>query len=121
MKIHSLLDDIERTLVRPTSKAVFNSQYALEALVVIAQEKRFYQGLIAKQTGCEPSYAGEFIKRLEAAHLVESLPKEPGQSRKYYRRLPSPIWQFCIDLAAHLLAEAPPGVARFPKARARVE
>jgi hypothetical protein len=112
MKIQTPLDDSERLRVRPTSKAVFQSHYALEAMLVIAQEDRFYQGQIAKAAGCEPSYASEFMKRLTGARLIEPLPRAPGQARKYHRRLPSPLWQSCLDLAAHLLAEEHSDVTR---------
>jgi hypothetical protein len=106
------LDDSQRDLVRPSSRAVFSGAYALEALAVIAQESRFYQGQIARTTGCEPSYAGDLMKRLEAVGLIEPLDRDPGQVRKYYRRLPSPLWQFCVDLIAHLLAEPSSGITR---------
>jgi len=118
MKIPLPLDDSQRPRVRLTSKAVFKSQYALEVMLVIAQEDRFYQGQIAKDVGCEPSYVGEFLKHLAAVGLIESLPAEPGQMRKYYRRVPSPLWGSCLELATDLLPTAHPDVTRLTDRRA---
>ncbi len=117
MKIPLPLDDNQRGLVRPASKAIYKSHYALEAMVVMAQEDRFFQGQIAEQAGCEPSYAGELMKRLEAVGLIEALPKDPGQIRKYYKALPSPLWGASLQLLTHLLDDAPPDVARLPDRR----
>jgi hypothetical protein len=103
MKISLPLDDSQRDLVRPTSKALLGSQYALEATISMAQGERFYQGQVAKDAGCEPSYLSEFMKRLAAVGLIEMIDLDPGQLRKYYRRLPSPLWQFSVDLVDHLL------------------
>jgi|GEM_PF-3562740 len=118
MKIPLPLDDSQRPRVRPTSKAVFKSQYALEVMLVIAQEDSFYQGQIAKDVGCEPSYVGEFLKHLAAVGLIESLPGEPGQMRKYYRRAPSPLWVSCLELATDLLQTVHPDVTRLNDRRA---
>jgi hypothetical protein len=117
MKISLPLDDKQRSHVRPASKAVFKSRYALEAMVVMAQEDTFFQGQIAEQAGCEPSYAGELMKRFAAAGLIEALPKEPGQVRKYYRSLPSPLWESSQEFLAHLLSDGPPDVARLTDRR----
>ena len=85
---------------------------------MIAQEDRFYQGQIAKDVGCEPSYVGEFLKHLAAVGLIESLPTEPGQMRKYYSRVPSPLWGACLELATHLLPTVHPAVTRLTDRRA---
>lgn len=112
MKISLPLDDSQRALVRPTSKALFGSLYALEAMVSMSQGKAFYQGSVAKDVGCEASYLSEFMKRLAVVGLIELLDKDPGQVRKYYRQLPSPLWPSCVDLVDHLLREQDPGVTR---------
>ncbi len=85
------------------SKALFQSIYALEIMLSIARSERFYQAEVAAAAGCQANYAQQLIRRLETAALIEPLPREPGQVRHYYRRLPSPLWQFCEDLAGHLL------------------
>jgi hypothetical protein len=112
MKIPLPLDDSQRALVQPTSKALLGSLYALEATVSMAQQEKFYQGQIAKDAGCEPSYLSEFMKRLAAVGLIEPIDTDPGQVRKYHRRLPSPLWQFSIDLVDHLLGQQGSGVVR---------
>jgi hypothetical protein len=81
-------------------------------MVAMARDERFYQGQIAASAGCEASYVGEFMKRLLAAGLIERMTAEPGQARIYFRKLPSPLWRFCLDLMANLLAEAPSAEVR---------
>jgi hypothetical protein len=118
MKIPLPLDDSQRPRVRQTSKAVFKSQYALEVMLVIAQEDRFYQSQIAQAVGCEASYVSEFLKHLAGVGLIESLTSEPGQIRKYYRRVDSPLWGSCVELAADLLPTVHPDVTRLDHRRA---
>ncbi len=117
MKITLPLDDSQRALVRPVSKAVFSSLYALEAMASMARGERFYQGQVAKDAGCEASYLSEFMKRLAVVGLIEPLPHDPGQARKYYRPLAGPLWESVIDLLEHLLSEDGSGVARLSDRR----
>lgn len=83
----------------------------------MAQEETFFQGQVAKDAGCEPSYLSEFMKRLALVGLIEPLDKDPGQVRKYYRRLPSPLWELSADLLDHLLGEGGSGVTRLSDRR----
>jgi DNA-binding transcriptional regulator GbsR (MarR family) len=105
MNIELPLDGKQRTQVRPTSKALFHSAYALEAFLLIAQVERFYKAQVAEITGCQPSFASSFIKRLEDAALVEPVPAEEGQRRHYLRKAPSPLWGTMIQLTEALLSE----------------
>lgn len=106
MNIDFPLDGTARGIVQPVSKALFQSIYALELMLAIGRSDRFFQAGLAAAAGCQPNYAQQLMKRLETAGLIEPVPREPGQLRHYYRRLPSPIWGFCEDLAADLLAKA---------------
>jgi hypothetical protein len=106
MNIELPLDGASRDRLQPVSRAVFQSKYAFEAVLLIAQEERFYPGQIADVCGCQPNYARDFMRRLEAATLIVPLPKEPGQSRHYYRRLESPLWEFCVSWAKQILPPA---------------
>jgi len=98
--------------VRPLSKAVFNGAFVLEALVAIAQLDRFYGGQLCELTGCEGSYASALIKKLLDADLIEALRREEGQSRKYFRRRPSPLWHLAIEWADSIVNPKETGVAR---------
>jgi hypothetical protein len=117
MKIELPLDGTARNRLRPASRAVFQSKYAFEGMLLIAQEDRFYPSQVAEMTGCEPNFAGTFIKRLATAGLVEPLDHQPGQNRKYYRRLPSPIWDFCLRWARELLSEPDAPITRLSEHR----
>lgn len=117
MNIELPLDGPARKRLRPVSRAVFQSMYALEVLVAIAQADRFYQAELAGLAGCQPNYAGEFMKRLAAGRLIEPVPTEPGQNRIYYRRLPSPLWDLCLRWATVLLAGEEPDVPRLSDRR----
>lgn len=98
------LTEDQRMLVRPTARAVFQSMYALEFLSEIAQEARFYQAQLAKAAGCNANHAGKFMQRLAAGGLIERAGEpEPGQQRKYYRRVESPVWESAVDLTRRLL------------------
>jgi hypothetical protein len=121
MKIPLPLDDSQRVLVRTTSKALLGSNYALEAAVSMAQGEVFFQGAVAKDAGCEPSYLSEFTKRLLSIGLIELVDTEPGQARKYYRRRPSPLWQFALDLVEQLLSGEGSGVTRLSDRRGTAE
>lgn len=102
------LTDTQRDLVRPTSKAVFQSIYALEFLCLIAQERRFYQSQLAKAAGCNANHAGQFMKRLTGGGLIAPAGEpEPGQQRHYFQRAESPLWEVVVDLATKLLAAEP--------------
>jgi predicted transcriptional regulator len=105
MNIELPLDGKQQGSVRPTSKALFHSDFALEAFVLIGQEAKFYGGQLAELTGCKANYASQFLRRLEEAGLIERLPTEPGQARRYFRRRPSPIWELSLSLAHELLEE----------------
>jgi hypothetical protein len=106
MNIALPLDRTGRDIIRPVSKALFQSIYALEVMLAIARDERFYQAEVAQAAGCQPNYAQQMIRRVEAASLIEPLPAEPGQIRRYYRRLPSPLWDFCEQMVDDLLARS---------------
>ncbi len=99
------------------SKPVFGSKYALEAIAFMAQQERFFGGQVAAATGCQANQIGELLKRFERGGLIEPLPDEPGQLRKYYRRLPSPVWDCCTTLVVSALDEPESDVARLPRRR----
>src|SRR3712207_4417519 len=88
--------------IREVSRAVFGGAFVLEALVVMAREERFYGTELADLTGCEGSYAAGLLKRLSDAGLIEALPKEPGQARKYYRARDSALWDFVVTWLGEL-------------------
>jgi DNA-binding MarR family transcriptional regulator len=115
MNIELPLDGKQQEKLRPVSKALFHSEYALEAYLLIAQEPQFYSAQLAEVTGCQPSYAGPFLRRLEDAHLVQRLPQEGGQRRRYLKKLPSPVWEVLHQLAANLLEEPDAEVTRLPR------
>jgi hypothetical protein len=112
MKINLPLDGTARHRVRPTSRALFGSEYALEVLLVMAQYDQFYGGGLATLTGCEASYASGLLRRFSDVDLIEALRADPGQVRKYFRTLPSPIWTAAVALAAALLEQPEADVAR---------
>ena len=114
MNIELPLDGNQRERLRPLSKALFQSEYALEACLLLAQEPRFYSAQLAEATGCQPSYAGPFLRRLEKAGLVQRLPQEDGQRRRYLQRCPSPIWDMLQHLAKDLLDQPDAAVTRLP-------
>jgi hypothetical protein len=117
MNIELPLDGTARDKLRPVSKALYGSDFVLEALLVMAQEPRFFGGQLATLSGCEGSYASGLLKRFVEVRLIETLPKEPGQSRKYYRTLPSPLWEASVALAQSLLTEPHAGVSHLPSRR----
>jgi hypothetical protein len=117
MNIDLPLDGTTRDKLRPVSKALYGSDFVLEALLVMAQEPRFFGGQLAAMSGCEGSYASALLKRFAEVKLIETLPKEPGQSRKYYRTLPSPLWDASVSLAESLLAEPHQGISHLPSRR----
>jgi DNA-binding MarR family transcriptional regulator len=84
MNLEPPQDGTTQRRLRPISKALFHSDFALEAFILIAQEDRFYKGQVAKVTGCQPNYAGDFLRRLESHGLIERVPQEEGQTRHYY-------------------------------------
>lgn len=114
MKIVLPLDGTARSRVRPVSKAVFNGSFALEALLVMAQEESFYAGQLVELTQCEGSYASALIRKIQAAGLIEPVPAEPGQARKYFQRCPSPLWALVLEWAKSLLEPPDAEVARLP-------
>lgn len=73
---------------------------------------RFYGAEIASVTDCQPNFASSMLNRLETAGLVERLPTEEGQVRRYYRRLPSPIWDALHQIIEELLKEPPAKIAQ---------
>lgn len=105
MNIELPLDGKQRERVRPLSKTLFQSEYALEAFLLIAGSQRFYKAQLAAITGCQPSYASSFLHRLQKDGLVEPAPAEEGQRRQYLKKAPSPIWETLIRLAEELLQE----------------
>jgi hypothetical protein len=114
MNLELPLDGTTRSKLRPTSKALFRSDFALEAYLLIAGQDRFYKGQLAKATGCQANFAGDFLRRLESNRLIERLPQEEGQTRHYYRKLPSPIWTFIKDLAQGILDQPEGTVTQLP-------
>lgn len=104
MNIALPLDGTLRSRLRPLSKAVFKSDYALEIFLAMHSTARFYAtGLTTLVPGCQPSYALETMRRLSAAGLIEPLDPEEGQQRKYYRTVASPFWQLVVGWADALL------------------
>lgn len=99
------LDGKQRERLRPISKLLFHSDYALEAFVLIAQEDRFYNGELAQKTGCQPNFASQLVRRLQHGALIEPIPREEGQSRHYFRRTESPVWPLLLEIARATLAE----------------
>lgn len=116
MKIDLPLDGTLRDRLRPLSKAIFKSEYALEIFLVMASADRFYASEFAALVpGCQGSFVNETIRRLCGAGLIKPLAKEPGQQRNYYRRVSSPFWDLVtvwaralIDSASHNVAQLPP-------------
>lgn len=116
MNIELPLDRKQRSKVRPLSKALFHSEYALEAYIEIALKSRFYKSQIATAAGCQPNFAGSFLKRLEDERLIERVPTEEGQRRHYFRKVDSPIWMALLNLSDALLSEGPSAtVAQLPR------
>lgn len=111
------LDRTAQGRVRPVSRAVFKSDFALELMTAIAQEDRFYStGLAELAPGCKVNYVSEsLVKRLLAAGLIEAAEKPPGQQRDYYRRRPSPLWELVAPWMASLLDEGGSNLARLPQ------
>lgn len=105
MNIELPLDGKQRQRIRPVSKTLFHSEYAVEAFLLIAESQRFYKAQFAELTGCQPSFASSFLQRLERERLVESAPSEEGQRRQYLQKAPSPIWEALVRLAEDLLSE----------------
>jgi len=112
MNIELPLDGSLRAQVRPVSKALFHSDYSVEAMLLILGRERFYGAEIASATGCQPNFASSLLSRLEAAGLVEKLPSEDGQLRRYYRRRPSPIWDALGQIVEELVKEPAAQVAQ---------
>lgn len=94
------------------SKALFHSDYTAEAILLMLRKERFYGAELAAVTGCQPNFAGSLLGRFEAAGLVERLPPEDGLIRRYYRRLPSPVWDALQQIIEELLKEPPAQVTR---------
>ncbi len=105
MNIELPLDRKERSQVRPISKALFHSEFALEAFLEIAQQPRFFKTQVAEAAGCQANYAAKFLKRLEDERLIERLPTEDGQRRHYYRKVDSPLWASLLDMVDSLLRQ----------------
>jgi hypothetical protein len=114
MKIDLPLDRTARAIIQPVSKALFQSIYAIEIMLAIAQTDRFYQAQLAEIAGAQPNYAQQMMRRLESAGVIEPMASEPGQVRHYYRRLPSPLWGFCADLTLDLLSRSDAQVTHLP-------
>lgn len=113
MNIPLPLDDASRAKIRPISKAIFNSEYALEAMAFIAQAPQFYAKEVAEKTGCERNYAGTLIKQFAAAKTVERVETESGQPRKVYRRVADcPFWELGLAWLAYLLDEPESDIPR---------
>jgi DNA-binding IscR family transcriptional regulator len=78
MNIELPLDGTAKNQVRPVSKALFHSEYTVEAMLLMLSQERFYGAQVAAATGCQPNFASSLLGRLEAAGLVEKLPAEAG-------------------------------------------
>jgi hypothetical protein len=87
----------------------------MEAFLLMLREKRFFSGQVARVTGCQPNFAGTLVRRLEAAGLVEALPREAGQRRHYYQRCPSAIWHAIETMIETALIEPQGEVTALPK------
>ena len=108
MKIDLPLDGLSRQRLRDFSRTVFGSQYALEILLHIAQEDRFYQGgLVEVVPGVKGSFLKGHLERLESQGLIEREPRPAGPSREYFHRLSSPLWPYSLGLASALLTSKP--------------
>lgn len=92
--------------MREISRALFGSAFVLEALVVMAKSDRFYGSQLAELTGCEGSFATGLLRKLAGVGLIEEVPREPGQARKYYRVSSSRIEIIVDALAGDLLPVA---------------
>jgi hypothetical protein len=114
MNIELPLDGKQRSRLRPVSKGLFHSEYALEAFLLILNQKQFFSGQVADATGCQPNFAGALVRRLQKAGLVEALPRDPGQRRHYFRRRPSGIWQAIEALIQSVLEEPQGEVTALP-------
>jgi hypothetical protein len=112
MNLELPLDGTARSRVRPVSKALFHSEYTAEAILLMLGEDRFYGAQIAAATGCQPNFASSLLTRFESVGLLERLPPEEGQLRRYYRRRPSTMWDSLGTIIEDLLKEPPPQVAQ---------
>jgi DNA-binding MarR family transcriptional regulator len=99
------LDGKQRERLRPLSKLLFRSEYALEAFALIAQKDRFYNGELAETTGCQPNFASQLIKRLEQGGLIEPIEREEGQSRHYFEKTESALWPLFLEIVRVTLSE----------------
>jgi len=116
MNIELPLDGNQRSQLRPVSKALFHSEYALEAFLLMAREPRFFKGQVANAAGCAPNFAASFLQRLEGEQLIERLPTEDGQRRHYFRKVNSPVWDALVQLADSLLQQPQEAqVSRLPQ------
>jgi hypothetical protein len=112
MNLELPLDGTTSARLRPVSKLLFHSEYTAEAILLMLTKDRFYGAQIAAATGCQANFAGSLLARFESAGLVEKLPQEEGQLRRYYRRRASTIWDSLGTIVEELLNEPPPEVAR---------
>lgn len=116
MNIELPLDGNQRSRLRPVSKALFHSEYALEAFLLMVQEPRFFKQQVANASGCAPNFAAAFLKRLEGERLIERISTEEGQRRHYFQKVPSPVWDALLQLAESLLRQPQEAqVARLPR------
>lgn len=99
------LDGKQRDKLRPLSKLLFHSEYALEAYALIAQRERFYNGELADIAGCQPNFASQLIKRLKEGGLIRPMDSEEGQSRNYFEKTESALWTLILQLAEATLGE----------------
>jgi hypothetical protein len=63
-------------------------------------------------TGCQAAFASSLLVRLETVGLIEKLPPEDGQLRRYYRRVPSAMWEGIGLIIEEALKEPPAEIAR---------
>jgi hypothetical protein len=113
-KLDPPLDGTARARLAVVSKGLFASKYVFEAMLVIAEKDQFYATQIADAVNCQVNYAGKVIDRLAEAGLVEPVERDEGQIRHYYRRVPSPWWEFIVTWAPLLVEPPASSVAHLP-------
>lgn len=106
MNIELPLDGTDRETLQAASKSLYGNMHVMEAILVIGQARdaRFYQGGVAEAIGCKSNQANTVLGRLKALGVIEPEERgDPGQSRDYYRRLPSVLWEATAQHADEIL------------------
>jgi hypothetical protein len=105
MKIDLPLDRTARETLRQASKTLYGHMHVMECILVIGQAEGelFYQAGLAEAVACNANQAGRVIDKLTSLGVAERVPRDPGQSRDYHRRLPSVLWETTALQAMELL------------------